>query len=429
MVSAGLPRGVKPYDWALRQLRVARAHETTRGDSAVVVAVIDLGYRHHPDLDGHLWVNPDPDASDRHGWDCADDDASLEGGADSDYARGHHVFVAGEVAAVAPECPIMIVRVGYGRPDSWAKGIRYAVDRGARVLVMPHGYLPGRGDTPLFYQGTDFSYPTDNPEIRRVLDDAYTAGCLTFRGTCDNRGRRATFANSACDSVVAVGSTNRRDEPADICCDADHVEIGAPGGQRGSDDERDRVWGCGGDENTIPFTGGCMACGFAGGVAALAWSRFPDLSNEQLRMVLRNTARPAKGVTPDADGWEPRLGDGILDAAKAVGLDETTLTRDARVRPSRCRMVTATELEVVVRNHGAFDAERVAVVIYNGDPTRPVDPKATMESPAAELQTKQIGHGILRARGLRETTTTIRLVERPGPVAWAETYCLDVHDE
>ena len=54
MVSAGLPRGVKPYDWALRQLRVARAHETTRGDSAVVVAVIDLGYRHHPDLDGHL---------------------------------------------------------------------------------------------------------------------------------------------------------------------------------------------------------------------------------------------------------------------------------------------------------------------------------------------------------------------------------------
>ena len=151
-----------------------------------------------------------------------------------------------------------------------------------------------------------------------------------------------------------------------------------------------------------------MACGFAGGVAALAWSRFPDLSNEQLRMVLRNTARPAKGVTPDADGWEPRLGDGILDAAKAVGLDETTLTRDARVRPSRCRMVTATELEVVVRNHGAFDAERVAVVIYNGDPTRPVDPKATMESPAAELQTKQIGHGILRARGLRESARFLR---------------------
>lgn len=433
----GLPRGIQPYDWALKQLRVAAAHRVTQGSKEVVVAVIDLGYRHHPDLDGHLWRNPRPEKGDLHGWDFFDDDATLEyTGPQEDsskYYRGHHAFVAGEVAAVAPECPIMIVRVGYGRPDSWWRGIRYAVDHGARVLIIPHGYITGEAatGTPFFYQGTDFSYPFDNPKIREALDYAYDHGCLITRGTADNRGRRAVAAMVGLDAVMAAGSTNCRDEPADICCSADYVEVGTPGGQRHSGDAHDRVWGCGGDRNYIPFTGGCMASGFAGGAAALAWSRFPGLSNDQLRQVLRNTARPAKGVKTDEDGWEPKLGYGILDVVRAVSLREDQFCRDVRLIPSSVRVTRrkgAYFIEARVENRGVFDAERTIVVAYNGDPIKPVDRRATMQTPAKELQTKQIGHTVVRVRGLHEAPASIELIEKPGSAVWFETFCLDRHD-
>ena len=157
------PRGVRPYDWALRQLRVRQAHRVTRGDGQVVIALIDIGYRHHPALDGHLWRNPRPQRGDVHGWDFVKDDATLEyTGHEEDssaYFRGHHVFVAGEIAATAPGCPIMILTWSWRRPASLVEAIRYAVEHGAKILVSPHSYLTGdiRDGTALFYRGTNFS--------------------------------------------------------------------------------------------------------------------------------------------------------------------------------------------------------------------------------------------------------------------------------
>lgn len=431
----------RPYDWALRQLRIPAAHKLTGGDPRIVVAVIDLGYRHHPDLDGHLWRNPLPKRGDIHGWDFVDNDASLEGGAPpvdtpdaNRYLRGHHVFVAGEVAAVAPDCPIMIVRVGYGAPDSWWRGIRYAADNGARILVIPHGYLTGERvyGSPMFHKGVDFAYPWDNPKVRAALDYAWDQGCFIVRGTADNRGRRAVSAMVALDVVFAVGSTNRREEPADICCSADYVDAGAPGGQRHSEKAGDRIWGFGGDGDFIPLTGGCMAAGFAGGAAGLVWSRFPKLSNRQLAQVLRNTARPGRNVQPDESGWEPMLGCGILDPAKAVGLGPERIARDVRLLPSSVevsRSKRAPTLTARLRNRGALDAERAVTVVYDGNPLRPVDPDATEAHPAALLQTSQVGHAITQVRGLREQAISIRLTKRPRGPVWFETYCLDHHDD
>ena len=430
----------RPYDWALRQLRIDSAHQVTRGDPGVVVAVIDLGYHHHPDLDGRLWRHPRPKRGEVHGWDFVEDDASLEGGpppVDTPdavrYYRGHHVFVAGEVGAVAPHCPIMIVRVGYGAPRSWWRGIRYAVDNGARVLVMPHGYLTAErvGRASLFSQGVDFTYPWDNPKIRAALDYAYKKGCFVVRGAADNRGRRAVAAMCALDTVFAVGSAKRQGEPADICCSADYVAAGAPGGQRHSGNDRDRIWGCGGDGDYIPFTGGCMAAGFAGGVAALVWSRFPRLRNAQLAQVLCNTARPAAGAEPDEDGWEPRLGYGILDAARAVALEPAQMVSDTRLVPSTVRIATRKGkrfLEALLKNHGALDAARAMVVVYNGDPLKPVEPGATEQAPAEPLQVRQIGHTVTRVRGLHQSPVRIELTETPGRAVWFETFCLDRND-
>lgn len=429
----GLPKGVKPYDWALKQLRIPQAHKTTKGSRDTVVAVIDLGYRFHPDHRGHLWVNPDRKSPARHGWDCHDDDATLEDNyyhPPTQYSMGHHTFVVGEVAACAPKCRVMPVRVGYGNPDSWWRGIEWAVEHGAKILVIPHGYLPcvEPGGPSLFERGLDFVYPEDNPRIRTALETAYDEGCLIMRGTAGNRGRRAAIALAALDSVIAVGSSNRLAEPADICTDADYVEVGAPGGQRHSGNARDLVWGCGGERNYIPFSGGCMACGFAGGVAALAWSRFPHLTNNQLRQVLRNTARGRE--------WNSSLGYGILDAAKACTLKEERLCQDLGVKRGSFRRLSMDRLRVTVVNRGAFDVKQAMLVAFNGHPRK------APSREAAQLMTCQIGHAIHPVRGLKEQEFEIRLglasncpgvfdEAKPIPAAhepvWLELCSLDRH--
>lgn len=434
---SGLPEGIEPYDWALRQMNVAESHAIERGSESVVVALIDLGYRHHPRLDGHLWVNPRPTMGDVHGWDFADDDATLayEGpGAEGGYYRNHHVFVAGEVAAVAPGCKIMIVRVGYRNHESWWRAVRYAVDHGARVLVMPHGYIgraPG-GEVPLFYQGTDFAYPADNPKLRQALEDAYDRGCLIVSGTADNRGRRVAFAPVALEVVCAVGSANRRGEASNMAADADYVEFAAPAGQRGTDDPRETIWGMGGSADFTSFEGGCMASEFAGGVAALACSRYPELLNDQVRQVLRNTTRLAPGMKPDAEGRDARLGFGLLDARAAVSLRPDQLARDLRldaasltVRPDGVGFIVEGEVE----NQGVFDARKAMVVAYNGDPTRPADPSGTLDAPAAGLQVRQLGHAAVPVRGLHRSPIRIACEGPVPPVLWFETYGLDRHDQ
>lgn len=432
----GIPAGIRPYDWPLEQLYVPAVHREHRGAKNFVVAVIDLGYRHHPQMEGHLWINPQPtlkDAAGRediHGWDFADNDGSLEYSgprADSPYYLNHHVFVAGEVTAVAPECSIMILRVSYANHDSWHQAVRYAASHGAKVLIMPHGYIrraPG-SDVPLFEQGTDFAYPEDNPQLCEALEDAYEAGCLIFSGTADNRGRRVAFFPVASEAVCAVGSANRRGEASNMAADADYVEFAAPAGQRGTKDPTETIWGLGGRNDYASFEGGCMACSFAGGVAALVWSRFPDLTNEQLRQVLRNTAQRAEAA---GDQPDTKLGYGLLNAEAATKLAPEQFTRDVRLASESVKLRSTDagyEIQATLRNIGVWDAKQAMVVIYNGDPTMAKSPSATSDKPGPELQTRQLGHAIVPVRGLHQRQATITCSNPIPPTLWFEVFSLD----
>ena len=425
------PKGIRPYDWALRQIRVPAAHRITRGSRLIVVALIDIGYRRHPAMNSHLWVNPRPRRGDVHGWDFADDDASLEyTGADGDtsaYYRGHHVFVAGEIAAVAPRCPIMILRVGYakGRHQSWSRAVRYAVDHGARVIVQPHGYLQGqtRFANGLFAMGTDFAFPGDNPAMLAAHEYAYAHDVLIFKGVADNRGRRVASCVTASPAVFAVASANRRGTAANITPLSETAEAAAPGGERDTRDPRDQIWGLGGDGNYISFTGGCMAAGFAGGVAALVLSRFPRLKAEELRQALRNTARGAN--------WDGRLGCGILDATAAVSLRPGQLCAKPVLR-SKAFVTTQgrrTFINVTIENQGVFDIRRAMVVLFNGDATRPPLRCAPRDNPW-KLGVIQLGHALVEnIRGFSRVTVPIEVFNygagNPRQV-WSQVSPLDI---
>jgi subtilisin family serine protease len=143
--------------WALSDPAQVGAEEAwTQSDgSGVIVAVLDTGVQlNHPDLAGAIWTNPgeiagngrdddnDGFVDDVHGANMFDKSANVNDD------NGHGTHVAGIIAArkgngiggtgLAPRATIMPVKVldanMAGTTDTLARGIRYAVDRGARIL-------------------------------------------------------------------------------------------------------------------------------------------------------------------------------------------------------------------------------------------------------------------------------------------------------
>lgn len=143
--------------WALADPAAIGAREAwSQSDgSGVVVAVLDSGVQlDHPDLASNIWTNPREIAG--NGRDDDDngivDDvhgaSTIRMNGDVADDNGHGTHVAGIVAArrgngvggsgLAPGASIMAVKVldseMRGTTDALARGIRYAVDNGAKIL-------------------------------------------------------------------------------------------------------------------------------------------------------------------------------------------------------------------------------------------------------------------------------------------------------
>lgn len=155
--AAATPDPLLASQWALSDPAAIGAAEawTQSSGAGVLVAVLDTGVQlDHPDLAANIWTNPrevpgngrDDDASgvidDVHGANMFDMSANVSDD------NGHGTHVAGIVAAVrdngiggsglAPGATILPVKVldaaMSGTTSQLARGIRYAVDRGARII-------------------------------------------------------------------------------------------------------------------------------------------------------------------------------------------------------------------------------------------------------------------------------------------------------
>jgi subtilisin family serine protease len=142
--------------WGLQATGASEAWTQSSGDG-VIVAVLDTGIQlDHPDLAGAIWTNPgeiagngrDDDADgivdDVHGANMFNSSANV----DDDNDHGTHI--AGIVAArqgndiggsgIAPGATILPVKVldanMTGDTETLARGIHYAVDRGAKILSI-----------------------------------------------------------------------------------------------------------------------------------------------------------------------------------------------------------------------------------------------------------------------------------------------------
>jgi subtilisin family serine protease len=241
--------------WGTVQTRVNQAWSSVRGSSRVVIAVVDTGVTATKDLagrvlPGHDFVNDDDDPRD----DSGHGTMAAEVAAANGYNR---IGIAG----VCWACRILPVKVlgkdGSGSYSDIAQGIRYAADRGAKVINLS-------------LSGTD-----DSQLLRDAVTYATGKGSLVL-AAAGNDGSSAPHFPAAIPAVVAVGgatSTGTRYPWSDY---GSWVDLTAPG--------------CNPSQalnGTIAqFCGTSSAAPFTAGVAGLLASTDPAPSTAAVRAAL-----------------------------------------------------------------------------------------------------------------------------------------------
>ncbi len=357
--------------WALSNPTATGAQEAwtqSRGDG-VLVAVLDSGVQlNHPDLISKLWRNPGEIAGngvddDRNGY--VDDvhganTMTFNGNVDDD--EGHGTHVAGIVAAqaangtggagIAPGARIMAVKVldanRAGNSSLLARGIRYAVDGGARILNVS---LNGDGTS---------------DGLEAALRYAGERGATVVSSAGNNsRDIDATPSYPASSMAPAVLSVTATERSGGLLSIANHglnsVDLAAPGGSILSTAFGSRYELRSGTSMAAPFV--------AGALALLAAAR-PELDQPALRAALLQSAqRPSSLGGKVASG---RLDVGaamrrvVTGAAWATPAAGSTQTGGATVRILAKARIRAGRTATV--RWRATGADRVATwrVLLNG---------------------------------------------------------------
>lgn len=320
--------------WALKRVRLPEAWSQLGGaPRPVVVAVIDTGLDwNHLDLDWEsIWVNPgeiigngkDDDGNghidDKIGWDFL---ANTNKPWDYD---GHGTFIAGLIAARTgngvgiaggnPYARIMVVKAvnnfGRTRASSIAKGIKYAVDNGARIINISVG-------------GTKFT------SIEwAALEYAEAKGVLVVVAGGNEAQELKDYAPAGYPHVLTVGSTDASDKRANFSNYGDRVDIVAPGidvlslRARRTDtmlnispSYRPATNFVGQDARYYWSSGTSFSAPLVTAAASLLLSKHPNLTAKDLRRLLRYGARDV-----DTPGVDRFTGYGLLDASASLAAD------------------------------------------------------------------------------------------------------------
>ena len=295
--------------WGIDRIDAELVHPSNKG-TGVRVAIIDTGIDYtHPDLDGNY----------KGGYNfVSGNDKPMD---DS----GHGTHVAGIVAAedngigvvgVAPEASLYAVKVldssGSGTFSNVIAGIDWSVRNGMQIISMSLGANSG------------------STALQDAVDSAYNAGIVivaaagndgNYAGTTDTVDYPARY-----DSVIAVAATDSSDSraiwynsiPITGSSTGPQVELSAPGASIYS---------------TVP-TGACGLCDPSGyrylsgtsmatphvtGTAALIIASNPELTNVEIRWLLRNTSRDL-----GLGGRDELYGFGLINASAAAPVRDIT---------------------------------------------------------------------------------------------------------
>jgi subtilisin family serine protease len=285
--------------WAGSQIHLYNALHAGYDGRGVTIAVLD-GWvdTSHPDFGGR--AHP--------GADCTSGTCTTTMGKDS-CGQQHGTHVAGTIASssygVAPKARLLTVRVlaadssgeCAGTPNEVAAGIQWAVDHGARVLILSLGQ----------------DLPTSNPAITNAVQQAASDGAVVVfsAGNAD-----LSVAPSYGGNALVVAATGPSGHLADYSQHGTGVSVAAPGGQPDSAEHCSQarcITSLYPGNRYAVAAGTSMAAPHVAGLAALLIQQNPSRSRSDVINRITGTAHPLSGA-----------GAGIVDASAALNVKTTT---------------------------------------------------------------------------------------------------------
>lgn len=292
----------------------------TRGEGQKI-AVIDTGVARHRLLPRLIGVGDYVS----HG----------DGTADCD---GHGTIVAGIAAAatsggfsgVAPDATVLAIRQssnkfaaagavsGVGDVSTLAMAVRTAADLGATVInISSVACMPATAAPDDRTLGAALSYAVDVRNVVVVVAAGNVGAHCAQQdsgppGEPDWNSVRSVSSPAWYDDLVlCVGSAGPDGAASDFSLAGPWVDVAAPGENLVSlHPDGEQLIDTIGRE--APISGTSYAAPVVAGVAALVRSRFPQLSAREVMRRIETTAHPP------ADGWNPNVGHGVIDALAAV---------------------------------------------------------------------------------------------------------------
>jgi thermitase len=259
--------------WGIGKIEAPRAWEITSGDQSVIVAVLDTGIdKDNQDLGDRVVA-----------------EVNLSSSPTSDDLYGHGTHMAGTIAAVAPGCRLMNVKVaddtGKCEPSVVAAGIIWAVDHGAKIINLSLAM-------------------GESADLEEAVNYAWNRGAILV-AAAGNKGTSKPSYPAYYENCLAVAGTNENDSLALLSSYGEWVDVAAPGFNIYSE--------LPGDQYGYK-TGTSSAGAHVSGVAALVLSITEDTSgngllNDEVRWAIESscTAIAVDGV-----------GEGLVDAYRAV---------------------------------------------------------------------------------------------------------------
>ena len=292
--------------WGLSTISAARGWNAETGTGRTVVAVIDTGIDlTHPDLVANLWRNPDTSASDRHGYDFANNDG------DPNDDNGHGTAVAGVIGAtgnngtgvtgVAWTTRLMALKFmdanGNGFTSDAIRAMDYAVQHGAKVLNNSWG---GAGADPLLEQA-----------IARARAGGAIVVVAAGNESANNDTTPAYPASYALasDNVVVVAATDENDRLSAYSNYGRSVTVAAPG---------DNILTTARGGGYGYKSGTSLATPVVSGALALLWDEHPTWDHLQVIAKLKQSVDPLSSLAGKVSAGGRINLSKLLDAPAAV---------------------------------------------------------------------------------------------------------------
>jgi len=284
------PAPLKSQD-ANKTMRLEAAHGFEQGQGTLV-AVLDTGVQmSHPALADNLsalgfdFVDNDPAPEDEANG--LDDD----GDGRVDETVGHGTHVAGIVLLVAPEASILPVRVlnsdGRGNDFRTANAILYAAYAGADAVNLSLG--------------------TTQPSavLRDAVSEAAGMGVVVVAAAGNLNSLVKQYpAAEAC--AIAVTSVDAKDRKSSFAGYGDWIGVAAPG---------ENIYSAFPVDGFAWWSGTSMSTPFVAGQAALLRGVNPELTLDEIGLLIGGTARSLNKLNPTYRGL---LGEGVIDIVASL---------------------------------------------------------------------------------------------------------------